>query len=233
MALYTIADLHLSHGVEKPMDIFGGRWQGYMEKIKKNWLALIDPEDTVVLGGDISWGISLEEALADLLFLDKLPGRKLILKGNHDLWWSTMKKMKAFLEQHQIRSIEFLYNNCSFYENVALCGTRGWFFEEDFQKSHDEKIFRRELIRLEMSLKAAREKSTEEVYCFLHYPPLYRNFCCHEIIDLMARYDVTRCIYGHLHSDSLNYAIEGSHYGIEFTLVSGDHIDFMPYLLKK
>lgn len=233
MALYTIADLHLSHGVEKPMDVFGGLWQGYMEKIEKNWRAVVTPQDTVVIGGDISWGIDFQEVLPDFLFLKSLPGRKLILKGNHDLWWNTMRKMRAFLEENQIDNLDFLFNNCFFYHETALCGTRGWFFEEEFRESHDAKIFRRELMRLETSLKAAKEQEPKEIYCFLHYPPLYINFCCEEIIDLMLRYGVSRCIYGHLHSDSLKYAIEGHYRGIEFQLVSGDRVNFTPVLLKK
>lgn len=233
MALFTIADLHLSHGVEKPMDVFGGRWQGYMEKIEKHWRALVGAEDTVVIGGDISWGIDFKEAREDFLFLSALPGRKIILKGNHDLWWNTIRKMNAFLEENDIQNIDFLYNNCFFYEKTALCGTRGWFFEEDFEERHDEKIFRRELLRLEASLKAGAAGDPDEIYCFLHYPPLYINFCCEEIIDLLRRYGVTRCIYGHLHSDSLRYAVEGEYQGIDFRLVSGDHIDFAPVLLKK
>lgn len=231
MALFTIADLHLSHGVEKPMDIFGGRWQGYMEKIEKRWLAVVQPEDTVVVGGDISWGIDFKEARDDFLFLGRLPGRKIILKGNHDLWWNTARKMYAFLQENGVENIDFLFNNCYFYGETALCGTRGWFFEEDFKEQHDEKIFRRELLRLEASLKAAGQ--AKEIYCFLHYPPVYSNFCCQEIIDLMARYRVSRCIYGHLHSDSLRYAVEGLYQGIDFRLVSGDHVDFTPVLLKK
>ena len=155
MALYTIADLHLSAGVQKPMDIFGGKWQGYMEKIQKNWRAVIQPEDTVVIGGDISWGINLQQSLPDFRILSDLPGKKIIGKGNHDLWWCTVKKMKRFFEENQIKNIDFLFNNCFIYDNIGICGTRGWFYEEDFKESHDEKIFRRELLRLEHSFQAA------------------------------------------------------------------------------
>ena len=233
MALYTIADLHLACSVDKPMDIFGGRWQNYMEKIEKRWNALVQPSDTVVIGGDLSWGIDFKQALADFEYLNRLPGEKIILKGNHDLWWSTAKKMNEFLTQNNFENIHFMHNNCFFYQDIALCGTRGWFFEEDFQQQHDEKIFRRELIRLETSLRAAHAQPHREIYCFLHYPPIYSNFRCGEIIDLMKKYGVTRCIYGHLHSDSLRWAIEGEVDGITYTLVSGDHIDFTPVLLKK
>ncbi len=233
MALYTLADLHLSRGVEKQMDIFGGNWQGYMTKIEKNWRAIIQPEDTVVLGGDISWGINFKEAKEDFLLLKQLPGRKIILKGNHDLWWDTVSKMNAFLAENAIENIEWLHNNCFFYEDIALCGTRGWFYEENFQQTHDQKVFRRELLRLETSLKAAKAKNAKEIYVFLHYPPLYVNFKCDEIIALLQKYQVTHCIYGHLHSGSLRYAIEGLQQGITFRLVSCDHVNFTPVLLKK
>lgn len=233
MSLFAISDLHLSLSVPKPMDIFGGKWQGYTEKIEKNFHRLIKDEDVVVIGGDISWGIDFQEAKEDFLFLNALPGKKIILKGNHDLWWNTVSKMNRFLEENAIKNIEFLFNNAFIYENIGLCGTRGWFYEENFQQEHDEKIFRRELIRLETSFKAAAAKNVQEIYCFLHYPPIYGNFRCGEIIDLMHKYNVKRCIYGHLHSDSLKYAVEGVHEGIEFILTSGDHIDFTPVLLKK
>ena len=233
MALYTSADLHLACSVNKPMDVFGGKWQNYMEKIASRWQALVRPEDTVVIGGDLSWGIDFKQCLADFQYLDRLPGRKILLKGNHDLWWNTVKKMNAFLEENHFQNIEFLHNNCFFYEKTAICGTRGWFFEEDFKESHDEKIFRRELIRLEASLKAGRAGNPDEILCFLHYPPIYANFRCGEIIDLMKRYGVSRCIYGHLHSDSLRWAVTGMQEGIDFTLVSGDYVDFTPVLLKK
>ena len=158
MALYTLADLHLATGVEKPMDIFGGRWQGYTEKIVTRWKALVAPEDTVVLGGDISWGISLEEAKGDFALIESLPGKKIILKGNHDLWWETAAKMHRFLDANGFTTMDFLHNNCFFYGRTALCGTRGWPFEEDFSDPHNEKIFRRELLRLEAGA-AGKERS--------------------------------------------------------------------------
>lgn len=233
MSLFTIADLHLSKGVEKPMDIFGGRWQGYMEKIEKNWLSVIKDGDTVVLGGDISWGIDFKQSLEDFKFLNSLPGKKIILKGNHDLWWNTMRKMTNFILENEFENIEFLFNNFFMYENIAICGTRGWFFEEDFKESHDEKIFKRELLRLENSLMLAKKQNPEQIFCFLHYPPLYTNFYCKEIIEIMKKYEVSHCFYGHLHSESLKYAVEGMHENIEFKLVSSDYMNFVPLLLKK
>ncbi len=232
MALYALADLHLATDVQKPMDVFGGRWQGYTEKIVRNWNAAVGPEDTVVLGGDISWGISLEEAKGDFALIESLPGKKLILKGNHDLWWETVSKMRRFLEAHGFSSIDFLHNNCFFYGSTALCGTRGWPFEEDFTDPHNEKIFKRELIRLERSLQLGKEADAEEIICFLHYPPLYSTFRCGEIIALLKDYGVKRCFYGHLHSGSLRFAVEGEHEGIEWRLVSGDNVNFAPVFLK-
>lgn len=233
MALYTIADLHLACSVKKPMDVFGGRWQGYMEKIEKNWRAVVEPGDTVVIGGDVSWGIDFKQSLADFEYIARLPGKKIILKGNHDLWWNTAKKMNEFLAANGLTDISFLHNNCFFYEDTAICGTRGWFYEEDFKECHDEKIFKRELGRLETSLKLGRAGNPAEILCFLHYPPIYANFRCGEIIDLLHKYGVKRCIYGHLHSESRRWAVEGEREGVEFRLVSGDHVDFTPQLLKK
>ncbi len=233
MALYTLADLHLATSVEKPMDIFGGRWQGYTEKIVNHWRELVGQEDTVVLGGDISWGISLKEAREDFSLIESLPGRKLIIKGNHDLWWETAAKMHRFLDENGFKSIDFLHNNCFFYGDTALCGTRGWPFEEDFTDPHNEKIYKRELIRLEKSLSLGAEAGPEEIICFLHYPPLYSTFRCGGIISLLQKYGVRRCYYGHLHSNSLRFAVEGEHEGIEWRLVSGDHVNFTPVFLKK
>lgn len=233
MALYTLADLHLATTVQKPMDIFGGRWQGYMDKIVCRWRAVVQEGDTVVLGGDISWGINLKEAHGDFALLESLPGRKLILKGNHDLWWETRTKMLRFMRENGFSSVDFLHNNCFWYGKTALCGTRGWPFEEDFTDPHNEKIFRRELMRLEASLQAAAAGEPEEIIAFLHYPPLYANFCCTPVIALLQRYGVGRCIYGHLHAQSLRYAVEGEHEGIVWQLVSGDHVDFTPVFLKK
>lgn len=233
MSLYTIADLHLSLGVEKPMDIFGGKWNGYQEKIDKNLKNLLTDDDVLVIGGDISWGINLKESLNDFLFLESLPGKKIILKGNHDLWWCTMNKMKNFFIEHNIQSIEFLFNNFHSYENIAICGTRGWTYEDDFKEAQDEKVYKRELLRLETSLKQARDVGFETIYCFLHYPPMFQATECTEIIELLKEYKVSKCIYGHLHGESLKYAKSGDLDGVEYVVASADFIDFMPILLKK
>ena len=223
MALYAIGDTHLSLGSDKPMDVFGGGWTGYVDKLRQGFEG-VEPEDTVVLCGDLSWGMSLEEARADFAFLDSLPGRKLLMKGNHDYWWTTAQKMRRFFEENGFSTLELLHNNCHIYGDVALCGTRGWFYEED-RGEHSAKIFNRELIRLEASLKAG---GTREKFCFLHYPPLYQGYHCQEIIDLMERYGVTRCYYGHLHGGSHRLAVSGQRGRVEYHLVAADFLGFRP-----
>ena len=224
MAPSAIGDPHLSLGADKPMDVFGGAWTGYVDKLTAGF-QVVGEEDTVVLCGDISWGMSLEQAEKDFAFLDALPGkRKLLLKGNHDYWWTTAAKMTRFFAEHGFRTLELLHNNCHFYGETALCGTRGWFYEED-QQGHNEKVFRRELIRLEASLKAAGDHPK---LCFLHYPPCYQGYTCPEIIELLERYGVQDCYYGHLHGGSHRLAVEGQRGKVAYHLVSADYLRFTP-----
>ena len=223
MALYAIGDTHLSLSADKPMDIFGGSWSGYVEKLREGFEE-VSAEDTVVLCGDLSWGMSLAQAREDFAFLDALPGKKLLMKGNHDYWWTTAAKMNQFFAENGFTSFELLHNNCYLYGEIALCGTRGWFYEED-RGGHSAKVFNRELIRLEASLKAGGER---EKYCFLHYPPLYQGYRCQEIIDLMERYGVTRCYYGHLHGGSHRLAVSGVQGKVEYHLVAADYLGFRP-----
>ncbi len=223
MALYAIGDPHLSLGSEKPMDIFGGAWNGYIDKLRQGFVGLT-PEDVVVLCGDISWGMSLSESRADFAFLEALPGQKLILKGNHDYWWATATKMTRFFEENNFQSFQILHNNCVSYGDIALCGTRGWFFEEEM-KQQDQKVFLREVQRLETSLKAAQGR---EIYCFLHYPPCYRGYRCEPIISLLESYGVSRCYYGHLHGPSHRLAIQGLVGQVDYRLISADYVNFTP-----
>ena len=223
MALYVIGDPHLSLGSSKPMDVFGGAWCGYVEKLREGF-EIVAPEDTVVLAGDISWGMSLQESEADFAFLQELPGKKIMLKGNHDYWWATASKMETFFQAKGFSSLNILHNNCHFYGDIALCGTRGWFFEEDM-KGHDQKVFNRELMRLEASLKAAGEK---EKLCFLHYPPYYQGYRCEPIIELLSQYGVKQCYYGHLHGGSHKLSIQGNLEGVDFRLISADYLQFRP-----
>lgn len=220
MALYAIGDTHLSFSCDKSMDVFGGAWENYVEKLVEGF-SVVTPDDTVVLCGDLSWGMNLEQAEEDFAFLNSLPGQKVILKGNHDYWWTTASKMNRFFEEKHFNTFHLLHNNCFAYENVALCGTRGWFFEE----RGDQKVFNRELIRLETSLKAAGDR---EKYCFLHYPPYYQGYTCKEIIALLQQYDVTACYYGHLHGGSHRLAMEGKFNSVDYHLVSADYLGFKP-----
>lgn len=224
MSLYAIGDLHLSLGVEKPMDVFGGRWLNYVEKISEGFAPLND-NDLTVICGDITWGMTMEEALPDFLFIDKLPGKKIILKGNHDYWWTTATKAKNFFKEHGIESIDVLHNNSFAYEGVSICGTRGWFYEESKNDVHDKKIMNREIMRLEASLKSAGEG---EKYVFLHYPPKYLGYECPEILELLKAYGVKRCCYGHIHSGGCAYAFNGILGGMQFQLVSADYVQFRP-----
>lgn len=224
MALYAIGDLHLSFGTDKPMDVFGGAWEGYVDKLRAG-LSVIGPEDTTVLLGDVSWALDLEQGRQDFAFMDAIPGRKIILKGNHDYWWSTAAKFTRFCEENGFTTLQLLHNNCFFHGDTAICGTRGWFFEEEQAGSHNEKIFRRELIRLETSLQQAGDR---EKLCFLHYPPRYRGYTCPEILELLERYGVTECYYGHLHGESHKLAQEGMWQGTVFSLVAADYVNFKP-----
>ncbi len=224
MALYAIGDLHLCLGAEKPMDIFGGAWVGYMEKLKAG-VSVIRPEDTTVLLGDLSWALDIQSAKADFAWIDQIPGKKIILKGNHDYWWSTASKFYDFCKAHEFSDMWILNNNHYEYDGWAICGTRGWFFEEERSGAHDEKIFKRELMRLEASLQSAGELPK---LVFLHYPPRYKGYECEEILELLKRYDVRRCFYGHLHGASLGLAQEGLWDGIEYSLVSADKLNFQP-----
>ncbi len=227
MALYAMGDLHLCLGAPKPMDIFGGNWVGYMDKLKEG-LSVLTPEDTIVLMGDISWAMGLDQAKADFAFLNDLPGKKIILKGNHDYWWATAAKFEKFCEENGYRDLHLLNNNAYFYGDWAICGTRGWFFEEERSGAHDEKVFKRELCRLEASLQAAGEK---QKLVFLHYPPRYKGYECPEILQLLKKYEVRRCFYGHLHGYSHQLAMEGLWDGIEYRLLSADFVDFKPAMV--
>ena len=225
MALYAIGDLHLSITTNKPMDIFGSRWENHTEKLKTAF-ALLSEIDTTVICGDLSWGMDLNEASEDFLFIDRLPGRKIILKGNHDYWWSTASKTKSFFSKNGITTIDILNNNCFFYEeDKAICGTRGWFYEEETGSEHDKKIMNRELLRLETSLKAAGERTK---YVFLHYPPKYGAYVCTEIIELFEKYGVVMCCAGHIHGKSLQNIFEGNYRGVDYRMVSADHLNFGP-----
>ncbi len=228
MALYAIGDLHLSHSSGKPMDVFGDNWTGHAEKIKNGFSTLND-DDICVLCGDLSWGIDIEEAKEDFLFVNSLPGKKIVLKGNHDYWWSTATKTKIFFRENGIDSIDVLFNNSFEYGQYAICGTRGWFYEEEKSPEHDGKIMRREVMRLEASLRAAGDKKK---LVFLHYPPIYQKYRCPEILELLKKYEVRLCCYGHIHGKGCAYALNGWYDGTEYKLVSADFLNFTPQKLQ-
>ena len=196
-----------------------------MDKLKEGF-SKVTEEDTTVLLGDLSWALDMTNAQADFAWINEIPGRKIILKGNHDYWWSTAAKFHKFCQDNGFENLHILNNNCYEYDDYAICGTRGWFFEEERSGPHDEKVFKRELLRLEASLKAAGEKPK---MVFLHYPPRYKGYECREILDLLQKYDVRRCFYGHLHGGSHKLAMEGLWDGVEFRLVAADYIGFTPY----
>jgi len=233
MALYAIADLHLSLGTQKNMDVFKGVWEGYVQKIKTNFEGVLTPEDTLVIAGDFSWGMTLSEALPDFGFLNDFPGKKILVKGNHDFWWDTVRKMKGFLAENSLMTIDFLHNNYFAYRDIALCGSRGWFFEEQKGAEHDRKMINRECLRLRASLSAAKAQGFDRLYVFLHYPPLFYNYRCGDIINILREYNVKHCFYGHLHGSAHAMAVQGTHDGICYRLISADFLRFEPLLLER
>lgn len=227
MALYAIGDTHLSLSKDKPMDIFGDKWADHAEKLHRGFSKLSE-DDVCVICGDLSWGMGLEETKEDFRFINSLPGRKIILKGNHDYWWSTASKAKKFFAENGIDSIDILHNNFFEYADYAICGTRGWFYEEEKGGEHDKKIMLRELMRLEASLKAAGERKK---LVFLHYPPIFMKYECREILELLKTYEVRMCCYGHIHGKGCHQAFNGWRGMTEFKLVSADFVDFEPVML--
>jgi predicted phosphohydrolase len=240
MSLFVIADLHLSSDGSKSMEVFGPRWRDYMKKIEKNWRAVVTSEDTVIIPGDVSWGLKPEDAVDDLLFLESLPGQKLIGKGNHDFWWTTATKMNTFFADNNFSTIEILYNNAFVIDDMIIAGTRGWFIDEKQQNTVGEvdydKIINREVGRLRLSLEAARRIQADEwtangcereIVPFLHFPPVFGDFRCREFMDVLAEYGVRRCYYGHIHSELPEGApavVDSIHY----ILCAADHLRFTP-----
>jgi len=216
------------------MEIFGARWQDHAKKIEENWRATVTEEDTVLLPGDLSWAIDLEQAKADLLFLDSLPGQKWLGKGNHDYWWTTVKKMEAFFLEQEITTVSFLHNRALLYHGYALCGARGWFQDEKHapKEADYKKIVAREAGRLCLSLEDGAKKSAEQgipfaPIAFLHFPPVFLDDTCPEILSVLAWFGVRDCYYGHIHGRyDLPPTVE--HQGIRFHIISADYLQFCP-----
>lgn len=239
MSLYVLADLHLSLALNKPMDIFGGRWKNYVEKIETLWKKHITDDDTVVIPGDISWGMTIDEALPDLLFIENLPGKKIISKGNHDYFWQTAKKMNDFFEKNNIKTVSLLHNNAYIVDNFVICGSRGWFNETLSPAECDyQKLVARESGRLERSilygknLLEGKNEEEFEILVFLHFPPVYGGFVCREIVDVLHKYNIKRVYYGHLHG-AYNLPSVTNFEGIDLFLISSDFLQFRPFLIEK
>ncbi len=228
--LFALSDLHLSFTTDKPMDVFGANWNNHAKKIENNWKRIVSENDTVVLAGDLSWGIDLENAKEDLLFVNRLPGKKIILKGNHDYWWCTQSKMTAFFAENGIDTISVLYNNAIVCEDKILCGTRGW-INEFGVKTEDERIIKREAKRLELSLeegkKLLEQYPDKKIVVFMHYPPVFGEFINYDIVDLLYKYGVNQVYYGHLHNVR-ETQLDKEYLGIKLFLTACDHIDFTP-----
>lgn len=240
MAVFSISDPHLPGGEPeaKSMTVFGARWHDYIERLEKNWRAVVSDGDTVILPGDISWAMTLDRALTDLAFIDSLPGKKLIGKGNHDFWWSTLSKMRGFLRENGIFSIDFLQNNAYAVENFIVCGTRGWFFDASDQAAvydtDHERIIAREACRLELSIKEGLKLSggdASPIRVFLHFPAVFGGEECAPVVDVLTRYGITDVYYGHVHS-SAPYPSVISHRAIRFHSVAADALGFTPILVR-
>jgi predicted phosphohydrolase len=241
MSLFAIADLHLStlDATNKSMEIFGRRWTGYTKKLRKSWEALITDDDTVVIPGDISWALTLEESKNDLVFLDSLPGKKILGKGNHDFWWSTMKKHTEFFEINKIKTISFLFNNAHETDDFIIAGTRGWYYDEEAQNTPNDtdfiKLTNRETQRLKISLDAAltlkKNSPDKEILVFTHFPHSYAGKESEPIVDLLSDYGIKRVFYGHIHG---NYSIEPEIdcRGIKMNIISADYLNFVPKIIR-
>lgn len=230
MAIYALADLHLSFGTNKPMDVFGEAWGDYTEKIKTNWHSVVTKQDLVVIPGDVSWATYLEDAYNDFKFINELPGNKVILKGNHDYWWTTLSKMEKFLNENSFDTIKILNNTAIEFENAAICGTRGWWYKEG-QTEDDEKILDREKKRLVLALEEAVKLKKDRIIVGIHYPPIDKDSPNRDFFEIMKQYGVETCVYGHLHSFSHKNAVVGEVEGINLKLVAGDFVNFMPVLV--
>ena len=257
MSIYAIGDLHLSLNKEKPMDIFGGNWKNHEQKIKENWKNTIQDNDLVILPGDFSWEMHLKDMYNDFAYLNDLPGKKLLLKGNHDYWWTTLAKMREFLQENKFENIDFLYNNSYLFEEKIIAGTRGWALNDT---ENSNKMNHREEERLKLSLQSGVDNfGDKEIICIMHYPPivaeesrisqenvneiennneeakneeLNKNLKISNYVQIMKQYNVKTCLYGHLHGESHKEAFEGNYDGIQFKLVSSDYLDFKLYKLK-
>lgn len=234
MSIYAISDLHLSLGVDKPMDVFGAEWAGHMNRLRESWEKVVKPEDTVLMPGDFSWATYLADALPDFKWLATLPGRKILTKGNHDYWWATRSKTDTFLKEHFLEGIQVLQNDAVLVGTWAVCGTRGWKppGDEDFSPE-DRKIYLREQERLKLSLNFGLTLGAEKTLAILHFPPFNNQREPSEFVNILKEYKVHRCLYGHLHGRGRYFATQGEIDGIDYKLVSADSLQFTPIEVDK
>lgn len=239
MSLFVISDLHLDILTnEKSMEVFGEKWKDYTKRIQKNWSAVVSENDTVIIPGDISWALNLETSLNDLKWINDLPGKKILMKGNHDFWWSTVTKMKRFFAENNLNTFDILHNNAIETESYILAGSRGWFVDKAVQPQKTttvdyEKILNREQIHLRMSLNEAKkiqEKNNKEILVFFHFPPIWSDFKCEELLNILNEYNISRVFFGHIHG-SYNHSSYFEYNGIQFRMISADFIDFIPQLI--
>lgn len=227
MSLFAIADTHLSLGTDKPMDDFPG-WSDYTYRLEKNWNRVVGADDYTVIAGDISWAVNFDELYNDFDFINSLNGKKIIIKGNHDFWWNTVTKMNKFVNDNGFDTISFLFNDAYDFDGFSVCGSRGWFF--DSEEENDEKVLNREIMRIERSLNASK---CEEKIVFLHYPPITSNQSCEKILELLNKYGIKKCYYGHLHGAAAKFSVNETVGSTDFKLISADRLGFVPYLVKK
>ncbi|SFB18300.1 metallophosphoesterase [Clostridium frigidicarnis] len=228
MALYAIADLHLALSTDKPMDIFGENWYKHDEKIKENWINKVTKDDTVLIAGDISWSMKMEEGVNELQWIHELPGKKIISKGNHDYWWASISKLNKLYED-----ISFIQNNFFTYKDYAICGTRGWICPGSYNfKEKDEKIYAREQIRLRLSLDEAKKAGYEKIICMMHYPPTNEKLESSAFTEIFKEYNIEKVIYGHIHGASKNSKLlRGDIDGVQYIFTACDYIDFDPLII--
>lgn len=234
MSIFAISDLHLPLGIDKPMNVFGPKWDNYVDRLAENWQSIVSENDIVIMPGDISWATYLEDAYRDFDYINSLNGTKIIMKGNHDYWWTTMNKLNAFTERNSFDTIKFVHNNC-FYcveSGVAVCGTRGWNIAKENSSDEDKRLFLREKERMILSLESARAHRPKEIIAAMHYPPVEKNGLNHDFIDIFNEYSVKTCVYGHLHAAAQDFAVRGDVMGVKLILVASDYLKFVPKLIR-
>ncbi len=231
MAIFAISDLHLSLGGDKPMDVFGAKWDNYEERMRENWNKVVTDDDLVVIPGDISWAMYLQDTEKDFSYINGLKGQKLILRGNHDYWWTTLNKMEEYVREKEFNTIHFLKNSGFLWDDTAICGTRGWTIAHSGSSSEDKKIYERERQRIVLSLEDASRLNAKRILAAFHFPPI--DATGNGFLDILKNYGVEECLYGHLHADSHRTAAQGDFDGIRLRLVSCDYLGFMPICIQK